>query len=66
MRNAQELIKRLKEGGWVLKRSTKHSIWQHPNGAIYPLSLNNNSYDKALKDIIRLEKNGPITKKCGD
>jgi len=59
MRIYHELAKRLKEGGWTVKRETKHEIWQHPNGSIFPLSKNHSSYDKALKDIEKLEKKKP-------
>lgn len=63
---ADQLRDRLREGGWTIKRKSKHEIWEHPNGKIFPLSRT--SLDSArkcknyLKQIERLER-GEIDEK---
>lgn len=58
MKVYDEVLKRLKSGGWVLKRKGKHEVWKYSNGATFALSFNHKSYDKAMKDIARLEQEG--------
>ena len=63
----KELRLRLQEGGWHEKRhSGDAEVWEHPNGAIYPLgtTLKDQGRTKAnaLAAILRLERDGnPLT-----
>ena len=60
---SEQLRERLREGGWVPERHSKHEIWKHTNGASYPLSTkmseNGCVMDNSFAAISRLERFGP-------
>ena len=65
MKLYKEIKKVLIARGWTLKRKGSHEIWEFTNKAIYALSSSSHSYDKAVKDIEKLEKSGPLALRIG-
>ena len=63
MTSADEITRRLKDGGWSPERNGRHELWRHPNGATYSLSKNTGgagrSLDNAIASISRMERMGP-------